>query len=346
MSQGFGAMEEFMKIDIQAILWGASDNIIYGPIFLLLIFFVCIRLYRIWRVRHILVSAPAAAPYLRNCSMAKMLIKALLLIIALIGLFIAFLNPMWNKKEESVEQEGRDLFIALDISRSMLAGDCVPDRLTCAKEKIKKLLKKLETERVGLILFSGSSVVQCPLTPDFGAFLMFLDSIDAETISSGTTALDSAIKTAMQAFIASGQRKNKLLVIFTDGEDFSSNLSSVKAEAVKMGLHIFTVGVGTVQGAPIPVYDMFGNPSGHQKDDKGNVVISHLNEGILQAVSRDSGSIYIHLSTDDSDIASLVNAVHGFEKEKFDSKNIAQYVHQYYYFVIIAFLCMILEWIL
>lgn len=335
-----------MKIDIQSILWGASDNMIYGPLIILLMVLVGIRVYRIWRVRRALVAAPTAAPYLRYCSMVKIIFKASLAIIALGLLFVALLNPMWNKKEEAVEQEGRDLFIALDISRSMLAGDCMPDRLTCAKEKIKKLLKKLETERVGLILFSGSSVVQCPLTTDFGAFLMFLDSIDAETISGGTTALDSAIKTAMQAFNESAPRKNKLLVVFTDGEDFSSNLSSIKAEAIKMGLHIFTVGVGTTEGAPIPVYDMFGNPSGHQKDDKGNVVISHLNEGILQAVSRDSGSIYIHLSADDSDISALVRAVKGFEKEKFDSKNIAQYVHQYHRFVIIAFLCMIVEWIL
>jgi Ca-activated chloride channel family protein len=253
---------------------------------------------------------------------------------------------MWNKKEETVEQEGRDLFIALDISRSMLAPDCLPNRLMCAKSKIKKLLPMLSCERVGLILFSGSSIIQCPLTTDYGAFLMFLEAIDAETVSAGTTALDQAIAKAMDAFGLMKDKKNKLLVIFTDGEDFSSNLAGIKQDAIKKGLHIFTVGVGTQEGAPIPLYDAYGKQIGHQLDDRGNVVITHLNEGILRSVAQDSGSIYLTLTTDDSDLRSLVRAVTSFEKEKIEDKKISMLEDQYHYFLLISLFCLLLEWIL
>ena len=111
----------------------------------------------------------------------------------------------------------------------------------------------LGSERIGLVLFSGTSVVQCPLTTDFDAFMMFLNQIDYTTMASGTTALDNAIQKILDIFKASEYKKNKVLVIFTDGEDFSSNLAAVKNEAQQVGLRIVTVGVGTAQGSPIPL---------------------------------------------------------------------------------------------
>jgi Ca-activated chloride channel family protein len=187
--------------------------------------------------------------------------------------------------------------------------------------------------------------MQCPLTTDYDAFMMFLDAIDVDTVSAGTTALDQAIKKAMEAFGQMKERKNKLLVIFTDGEDFSSNLALVKREALAQGMHIFTVGVGTPEGAPIPVYDVYGNQVGHQKDDKGTIVITRLNEGILRSVAQDSGSIYVSVTADDSDIRSLVRAVNSFEKEKLEDKKIATMNDQYHYFLLISFICLVLEWI-
>ena len=335
-----------MNIDIFGIMWGAQGNLFVIAIIALLFLLLLYRLMRMHRVHKVLAPTKQAQKFLRYCSMPKMIFKAILLCVASLFLFVALLRPMWNKKEETVEQEGRDLFIALDISRSMLAADCAPNRLTCAKNKIKKLLPMLSCERVGLILFSGSSIIQCPLTTDYGAFLMFLDAIDADTVSAGTTALDQAIATAMQAFGHMKDKKNKLLVIFTDGEDFSSNLANVKREAIQKGLHIFTVGVGTPEGAPIPLYDPFGHQIGHQLDDKGNVVITRLNEGILRSVAADSGSIYLTLTADDTDIRSLVRAVSSFEKEKIEDKKIAMLEDQYHYFLLVSLICLLLEWIL
>ena len=195
-----------MIMDILGITWGAPDNWYISVIIIVLLVLLLYRLVRMYRVYHILAPTKYARVFFRHCSVPKMIFKMILLSVASIFLFLALLRPMWNKKEETVEQEGRDLFIALDISRSMLATDCNPNRLTCAKDKIKKLLRMLSCERVGLILFSGSSIIQCPLTTDYGAFFMFLDAIDADTVSAGTTALDQAIAKAMEAF---GQMKDK-----------------------------------------------------------------------------------------------------------------------------------------
>src|SRR5260221_3298056 len=167
-----------------------------------------------------------------NISLMKSSVKMGCMGFGILFLFIALLRPQWNESEEIVMQEGRDLYIALDISRSMLATDSLPTRLVWAKEKIKKLVKKLSCDRVGLILFSGTAFVQCPLTADYSAFFMYLDAVDAELISSGTTALGTAITQALTSFAAMPETKSKLLVIFTDGEDFSSDLMLVKQRAV------------------------------------------------------------------------------------------------------------------
>lgn len=279
-------------------------------------------------------------------SPAKKIIKAMLLVIGLIALWIALARPAGSESKHTVAQEGRDLFIALDISRSMLAQDRLPNRLLFAKQKIKALLQALHAERVGLIVFSGSTFVQCPLTSDYGAFSMYLDQLDVETISSGTTALDQAILCAIETFQKTGDRKNKLLVIFTDGEDFSSNLSGVKQRAMESGMHILTVGVGTMDGAPIPLYDANGNAVGHQKDQQGAVVISRLNEGILRNLAHDSGGVYVQAQDSDADIQQITKTLSRFEKERLDDISFNELTEYYHYPLCISFVSFALEWIL
>lgn len=273
-------------------------------------------------------------------------VKSILLSVGMLFLWIALLRPQWTKREETVAQEGRDLLIGLDISRSMLATDCVPNRLMAAKTKIKRLLNLLDCERVGLVLFSGSAFVQCPLTTDYGAFLMYLDHVDAETISSGTTALDAALKTSLETYGAVPNKKTKLLVLFTDGEDFSDNLKQYKDKAQEEGLHVFTIGVGTPEGAPIPLYNEEGKKIGHQKDGKGNAVITQLNERVLHELARNAGGSYMQLTQNNNDIKKLAQQIARFEKEQFEEKKVAQLDDKYHYFLMISFLCFALEWIL
>lgn len=274
-------------------------------------------------------------------------LKALFFGFALFFLSIALLRPQWGKRENVISQEGRDVIIALDISKSMLATDCIPNRLAVAKKKIKQLLSMLGCERVGLILFSGSAFMHCPLTTDYSAFHMFLDHADVETISSGSTSLESALHKALQAFTNTPDKKSKLLVVFTDGEDFSNNLAALKREAQQKNMHIFTMGVGTTEGAPIPLYDAkTGQQIGHQRDTKGNIVISQLNEGILYTLSADVGGVYLPVVQDRSDLEALVKRITQFEKDQFEDKKIVQCEDKYHYFLLATLCCLLCEWIL
>lgn len=326
------------------ITWGDTHKSIW--------FIVCFALflllvYRYAKKRSALLALGQKMPSLLiGASPIKQLFKMICMGTGIVFLFIALLRPQKNETEEIVMQEGRDLYIALDISRSMLASDCAPNRLLFAKEKIKSLVKKLSCDRVGLILFSGSAFVQCPLTTDYSAFFMYLDAVDAELISSGTTALDQAIGQALTSFAATPDRKNKLLIIFTDGEDFSYNLADVKQKAIDEHLSIFTVGIGTPEGAPVPLFDEHGHPRGHQKDAKGAVVISRLNEPVLRTLSNDAGGRYVRAAQTDEDLGVLINAVYSFEKEQLGERKLSRLQDQYHYCLLVSFICFMIEWLL
>ncbi len=329
------------------IVWASMHNLRY--ILPLLVGVTGLLLYRFiaWqRAIDFLASGIHVRAMVVHFSLLRRAIRTLLFFVGTLGIALALLQPQWTKREHVVHQEGRDLFIALDISRSMLASDCKPNRLACAKAKIKQLLKALSCERVGLILFSGASFVQCPLTTDYGAFALFLDQIDAETISSGSTALDRAIKKALSAFQSLPERTHKLLVLVTDGEDFSHDLVDVRRQAHESSMHIITLGIGTAQGAPVPCFDERGNPKGHQKDAQGAVVISHLNEAMLQAIAQESGGQYIRSTSDDADIKKIVQVVSLYEKNKMEDRTVSCYEEQYPWFIAVSLLCFCVEWLL
>ena len=335
-----------MKKTLFGIVWASAHNAIWfiGYAFLVVVLVYTTRSF-LSSVR-LLVAQRWQGVLLPGFSSLKSIFKAVLLGIGFLGLFLALLQPQWGKKEHKVEQEGRELLVALDISRSMMAADVKPNRLAFAKSKIKQLVKLLGAERVGLLVFSGDAFIQCPLTRDTGAFSLFLDNVDAETISSGTTSIAQAISKAMSTFASLPTRKNKILVIFTDGEDFSTGLTQIKEDAKKVGLHIFTYGVGTEEGAPIPLLSETGISAGYQKDESGKVIFSCLNRGILQALSRESGGKYIDPTQDSNDLQSLVLCVERYEKEKFEDKDIELEEERYPYFLAVSFLCFLVEWVL
>ena len=334
----------WVMMHMSELVWGQPYAWVYLPVWIVL----CgMLVYRFVKYKHVYALVVGTGfTLLRNVSIKKQLIKLFLMIVGVLFLFAALFRPQWSKSEEVVVHKGRDLYIALDISRSMLAADCTPNRLQRAKDKIKYLLKKLSCERVGLILFSGSAFVQCPLTTDYGAFYLYLDAVDAELISSGTTSLDQAITQAIKSFEATPHRKNKLLVLFTDGEDFSHNLGGVKQEAIAKNLSIFTFGVGSPEGAPIPVLNDHGKLIGHQKDAQGTIVISRLNEDMLRMLSQDAGGSYIRITENNDDVNSFIKKVEAREKERVDEKKYSRFEDQYHYFLFISFLCFFCEWML
>jgi Ca-activated chloride channel family protein len=176
---------------------------------------------------------------------------------------------------------------------------------------------------------------------------MFLDQVDVETIASGSTAFDQAILAALNTYKSVEGKKTKLLVMVTDGEDFSSNLSKIKQRVRDENMHVFTLGIGTSQVAPIPLFNEQGVQVGHMKDKKGAVVISRLNEGILSAVAHDSGGMYIRMTPhDQSDLNTLTAQIQQFEKEKIEDKLFSRMEEQYPYFLAVGFIALLIEWLL
>lgn len=328
---------------IRFINWFYPENIYW---FIFYLVFIVVSIFKLLKIKSVANFLSQSNFALNNYSFFKYLIKFCLYSLALFFLFLALMGPQWSKKNEKVEQKGRNVLIALDISKSMLAQDLKPNRLALAKQKIKKLVNLLQTDRVGLLLYSGTSFVQCPLTRDLDSFVNMLDQVDVETISSGTTAIDKALIESLNAFDSCGVESNKIVVLFTDGEDFSSNLDDVKNRAEKEDLHIFTVGVATQTGAPIPLYDIEGNQVGHQKYKDGSIVISKLNESVLRDLSEKSGGYYIQLTEDDRDLKLIASKVKEFEQGSFGNKKMKKYENQYPYFVLVSFVCLLIDWLL
>ncbi|MDQ5890862.1 MAG: Ca-activated chloride channel [Candidatus Dependentiae bacterium] len=328
------------------LLWGAPERMWCVPLMAILIVAVwvwCVQ-YRS-RVKYLVHSAhsslvlPGFAPW-------RLIARAVLLTIALAAMAIAFMQPQWGRKEIAVMQEGRDVLIALDISGSMQAQDVKPSRLAFVKLKVRKLLERLSFERVGLILFSGTAFVQCPLTADYQTFLLFLEQVTTESISSGTTAIGTAVTKAAEIFNRSENRKNKLLLLITDGEDFASNKKQLADLVAKEKITVFSWGVGTTQGAPVPLYDARGTMVGYAKNKDGSVATSALNETLLQELSASVGGRYERVSQDDGDIVRIVDVLAAYEREQLEERHISHYHDRYPLFLAVTWGCLLLEWLL
>lgn len=334
-------MTEFLGIH-----WASIDRIILLPLVGAIIFLLARHVRHRLKVAGQLTHPRHEGMFLKNFSALRERYKFGLGAVALVLIFLAMLLPQWGKREEQVIQEGRDLLLVLDISRSMLAQDLRPNRLTFAKLKIRTLLSKLKAERVGLILFSGSAFVHCPLTADYQAFLLFLEQVEVEQFSLGTTAIDNALVQAAQVFGQSKNRKNKLVVLMTDGEDFSQNLEHVKKLSAEQGITLLALGVGTIEGAPVPKFDRAGNQIGHETDEAGSVAMTKLNEPLLQEITKSLNGHYLRMRQDDGDLDELVSIVQRYEKEQFSEQKMSLYEHQYHWFLLGAFICLLIEWLL
>lgn len=333
-------------ISLLGITWAAPANALVFGIIALLILLLVLTLQRVRVFTKTLAHPDNQARLLKNFSWQRQVVKAALIACALLLMGIALLRPQWDKIEEKAVHQGRDCVVALDISRSMLAQDYAPNRLEYAKAKIKKLVHELGAERVGLLVFSGAAVMQCPLTTDREAFLMFLDSISVETISSGTTSYSAALQKILELFCSFATERTKLAILFTDGEDFSPQLSDVQQKLQDIGVHICACGVATEDGAPIPLYDEKGVQRGFQKDEQGQVVVSRLNKALMQKIAQETGGRYVPVTSDDQDVMTIKRWVDSFEKTQWEERKVNRMQDKYYYYTALAAALVMLEWVL
>ena len=207
---------------------------------------------------------------------------------ALALLIIALARPQWGETKQSVAQKGVQVMVALDVSKSMLAQDLKPDRLTRAKMEINELMNHLNGDEVGLTVFSGASFVLFPLTSDYNTARSFLDSAHPGIISRPGTAIGEALHTAMRGF-DDARNSQKVIVVMTDGEDNQADVEAAAQEAAKAGVMVYTIGFGSSTGDVIPEYDAAGNQVGVKKDKSGQTVVSTLNEQALRDIAATTG---------------------------------------------------------
>ena len=214
-----------------------------------------------------------------NRSQVKANAKFYLSLMAFIFIVIGLANPQIGTKQENVKAEGLELMVAIDVSNSMMAQDLSPDRLTAAKLAMERLIERLKSDRIGMIVFAGEAYIQLPLTSDYSAAKLFLQTIDNNIVPTQGTAIGAAIDLAINSF-PKEEAKNRALIILTDGENHEDDAIAAAEEARKSGIRVFTVGMGSPSGAPIPVFKN-GRQNGFRQDNEGNTVVSSLNEEML-----------------------------------------------------------------
>jgi len=209
---------------------------------------------------------------------------------AVVCLVVALARPQWGFDWEEVKQRGLDIVVAIDTSKSMLARDVAPNRLTRAKLAALDLMQQAKSDRLGLVAFAGSAFLQCPLTIDDSAFRRSVEDLSVNTIPQGGTALAEAINTALTAFKEGDN--HKVLVLMTDGEDNDTGADAAVKKAAEAGMRIYTIGIGSPEGEIVSIPDGQGK-SDYVRDEQGNVVKSHLNEALLRQISTDTGGFYL-----------------------------------------------------
>jgi Ca-activated chloride channel family protein len=317
----------FARPEYLNLLWGLP---------LLAIFFVWS--FRNRRRRLERMVQPSLTPHLtREFSRAKAIWKSLFLLGFFLFGILAAARPQWGTRLQTVRRHGVDIVAALDTSYSMNAEDIAPNRLEKAKGEIRRLLEKSEDDRIGLVSFAGNALIQCPLTLDHGAVSLFLDAAAAGMIPEPGTSLASAIETATSAFIAK-ERKYKVLILFTDGEDLSGQVDGAIEKAKEAGVIIYAIGIGTPQGMPIPIRNSKGDILEYRKDPDGKVVISSLDERSLAEVATRTGGRYFRASASGSEIDTLYEDVSELEKKELESKLLQNFEDRFQYPLALAIL--------
>lgn len=308
---------------------------------LLVLFFILLRLWRkkaLQRFGDLSLVQQLTA----DASSAKPVLKFVLAALGLAFLVIGIMNPQIGSKVEEGKREGADLIIALDVSNSMKAEDLSPNRLEKAKQAIEKLIDKLQGDRLGIVVFAGNAYMQLPITSDYSAAKLFLGNIDTDVVPTQGTSIGAAVTLAARSFGEDDKGRNRAIIVITDGETHDEGAVEATKEAADMGIVVHTIGMGSAQGAPIPVYKN-KIQVGYHKDKDGNTVITKLNEQMLQEIAEAGDGIYVRASNAEAGLNVVMNEIDKLEKKEFESKHFSDYEDRFYYFVAAALLLLVVE---
>lgn len=269
-------------------------------------------------------------------SRGKLWVRTVLLSLAFFFFVIGLSRPQIGAKLKEHKIKGAEIMIVLDVSNSMLAQDYSPDRLERAKLAISRITDKLKDDRIGLIVFAGTSFVQLPITSDYVSAKMFLNSISTESIPIQGTAIGDAISTAVRGFSAQSEHSRAIIVI-TDGENHEDDAVAAAKQAAEAGIKVYTIGVGSADGQPIPMNGEL------LKDKDGNIVVTRLDEETLMKVASAGGGAYVHAGNDEFGLTPIISDIRKMEDEEYNSVVFEEYNEQFMYFLGIALVFFVLE---
>ncbi len=285
-----------------------------------------------WRLVKQLVSIP---------SLQRRRRKDLFFLIALAIVILSAAGPQFGSSLKEVKHRGVDVFIAMDVSRSMLAEDVPPTRIDRAKRGLGLLINKLEGNRIGIIAFAKRAVVQCPLTVDTDAARMFLELLDDKTIPEQGTSIGDAIRLGLDSF-PKDEKTGRAIVLLTDGEDHKSDPVGAAKQAKEAGVVLFTIGIGTTKGEVIKDRDDQGKIVEFHKHE-GEMVLSKLDDGLLNQIATLTGGDYYRSSSTDKEIDEIADQLNGFEKKEFASKIYERLQERYQWFLVLGLLLLLIE---
>ena len=268
--------------------------------------------------------------------------KDLLTIASVALLVLALARPQFGTRVETVRSEGYDVIVALDVSRSMMAEDVVPNRLERARLEIMRIIQRLEGDRIGLVAFAGNAFVQSPLTVDYGAAALFLNAMNPDLIPVQGTNLGEALTVALDAF-EEGTRDYRVLVVVTDGEDHEGEIAQALERAIEEGVRIHTVGIGSLDGVPIPDFNASGVRNGFIRDEDGNVVTTRLDESTLRRVAGSTGGRYFPALGRGVNLDALIEEIAGEEGRDLESLEVTQFDEQFQIFLGLALALLLVE---
>lgn len=272
----------------------------------------------------------------------RRLAKVLLLLLAIAFLFVALARPQWGRKMEHIERRGLDLVLLQDISLSMLAEDIKPNRLTRSRHEISAFLESLSGDRVGLVAFSGEAQVMVPLTLDYGTVQMMLRELTPGWLMPGTN-LENAIRKGMSLYKNSGTAgQYSVMILMSDGEELEAAAVNAAKEAAEMGIRIYTIGIGSREGVPIPVPGKNGEVA-YKKDVQGNIVTTRLEDGTLQEIASVTGGLYFYASPGEFQLQKVLTEIASLEKKEQASDRMENYQDRYQIFLGLAALLFLIE---
>lgn len=253
---------------------------------------------------------------------------------------IGLANPQIGSKLQNVERKGVDLMIALDVSNSMLAQDIKPNRLQKAKRAISKLVDNLQGDRIGIVVFAGRAYMQLPITSDYSAAKLFINTIDTDVVPTQGTSIGQAIDLSLEAF--QDNEHEKAIVVITDGEDHDDDPVAAAERAAEQGVYIYTIGIGMPEGAPIPIFSN-GKQVGFKKDINGKTVVTKLDEITLQKVAAAGKGIYTRANNTTAGLKDVFKRINKMEKQKYETKVFSDYEDRFQYFLGLALLILFLD---